>query len=146
MKIPSSYLREKLGSLLNAITYDDGEGFNGTVPVVASEGAESKYQIFIGSYSDASRSNKKEFAGRARQDIEVVEMDARSRRFTHVDAIGELAANDVHPTVGSNLLSNTDFSILIVGKPSVNHLSESSGDGSYINRLILSFDLLINEN
>lgn len=142
MKIPSSYLREKLGSLLNAITYDDGEGFNGTVPVVASEGAESKYQIFIGDYSDADRSNKHGFEANANQVIEVIAEQSTAAK-KHVDAIGELVTSAIHPTTQSDLLDGTGISINVIGRPSINHLVENSGEGSKIVRLILRYNLLI---
>lgn len=145
MKIPSSYLRQKLVTLLTGITYDDGEGFNALVPVVSTEGAESKYQIFIGDYSDSNRSNKQNFGSNATQVIEVIGEDITARK-KHVDAIGELVGNLIHPTMGSNLLSNTDFSILVVGKPSQNHLTEDSGSGTKIVRLLLRYSLLVNEN
>jgi hypothetical protein len=145
MKIPSSYLRETLGSLLDGLTYDDGRGFNDVVPVVASEGIESKYQIFIGSYSDSDRSNKQNFGSNSTQIIEVIGIDGDWRK-KEVDEIGELAANIIHPSQGSNILGNDDFSIMVVGKPSINHLTEDSGSGKKITRLILRYFLLIQEN
>lgn len=146
MKNPAPYLRETIGTLLDGnVTYNDDEDFNGVVPVVASEGAESKYQIFIGSYSDSDDSNKSGFGSNASQIVEVIgeQMTAAKQ---HVDAIGELVTNLIHPTTTSNLLSGTDFSVMVVGKPSINHLTENSGDGTKIVRLILRYHLLVHEN
>lgn len=148
MKIPSSYLREKIFSLLDgSVSYDDGEGFSGVVPVVSNEGPEGKYGIMIGEYSDANRSNKDNFGSNSTQLIEIIGFDD-SVKFTHVDAIGELVANIIHPTIGSNLLSNTDFSIMVVGKPSINYLNEDTGAGQWpkVNRLLLRYFLLTIEN
>lgn len=145
MKNPASYIRTAFGALLDGITYDDGEGFNGSVPVVASEGTEDKYQIFIGDYSDADRSNKHSFGGNATQVIEIV-AEQKTGAKKHVDAIGELATDIVQPTVQSDLLSNADFTVLVIGRPSINHLVENSGDGTKIVRLILRYNLLISQN
>lgn len=145
MKNPASHIRQKFGTLLDGITYDDGDGFNDTVPVVASEGLDSKYQIFIGDYSDADRSNKHNFGANASQVIEVIcEQDTAAKK--HVDAIGELVMNAIHPTTQSNTLSGTDFMISVVGRPSINHIIENSGSGTKIVRLILRYNLLINHN
>lgn len=146
MKIPSSYLRKKIGSLLDgSVTYDDGEGFNDLVPVVASEGVESKYQIFIGDYSDADRSNAHVFGANATQVIEIVETDAPVRRFSNVDAIGELVTALLMPSPQGAVMNGTDFHI-VVNRPSVNHISEPSGTGKIINRLLLRYSLLIHHN
>lgn len=146
MKNPAPYLRKKIGDLIDTnVTYDDGEGFNDVVPVVASEGMDSKYQIFIGDYSDADRSNAHVFGSNASQLIEIVgEQDTAQKK--HVDAIGELVMNIIHPTTQSNLLSGTDFMISVVGRPSINHLVENSGDGTKIVRLFLRYNLLIYHN
>jgi hypothetical protein len=146
MKIPSSYLREKIASLIDGnVSYDDGEGFNDVVPVVSSDGVESKYQIFIGEYSDASGRNADINEASARQFVEIIEMDAPVKKFTHVDAIGEMVTDIIMPTTQSALLNGTDFHI-IVNRPSVRHLSEETGDKKITNRLILGYDFLIHHN
>lgn len=146
MKNPASYIRKKLGDLIDTnVSYNDGDGFNDVVPVVASEGVDSKYQIFIGDYSDADRSNKHNFGANATQVIEIVGEQATAQK-KHVDAIGELVMNVIHPTTQSSLLSGTDFMVMVVGKPSLNHLVENSGDGTKIVRLLMRYNLLINHN
>lgn len=146
MKNPAPYLRKKIGDLINTnVTYNDGEGFNTVVPVVASEGMDSKYQIFIGDYSDADRSNKHVFGANATQLIEIVG-EQNTAQKKHVDLIGEAVMNIIHPTTRSNLLSGTDFSIMVVGKPSLYHLVENSGDGTKIVRLFMRYNLLIHHN
>lgn len=145
MKNPASYIRKKFGDLLGTITYNDGEGFNGTVPVIASEGGDTKYEIFIGDYSDADRSNKHNFGANATQVIEIVAEQSTAQK-KHVDAIGELAMNNIHPTTQSSLLSGTDYMVSVVGRPSINHIVENSGSGTKIVRLILRYELIINHN
>jgi hypothetical protein len=149
MKIIPRYLSQKLFTLLNGnVIYDDSEGYNRAVPVVeAGSGATSEqYQIIIADYSDADRSNKHEFAGNASQLIEIVSERSEDSSRIHVDTIGEAVTNLIHPTVTSNILSNTDFSICVQGRPSVNYLTEDSGSGTQIVRLLLRYNLLINEN
>lgn len=148
MKNPAPYLRKTIFTLLSGnITYNDGKGFNGVVDVVESGSGTVgvRYQIFIGEYSDSDRSNKQTFGANASQLIEVVAEQNDSVK-KYVDEIGELVMNLIKPTTTSNLLSGTDFTILVKGKPSQNHIIEDSGDGSKIVRLLLRYSLLTNEN
>jgi hypothetical protein len=147
MKIITRYLRPKLYTLLSGnVSFNDSKGYNQIVDVYENEGVFGlRYQILIRDYSDADRSNKHEFGSNASQLIEIVaEQNDAVRKY--VDIIGELVTNLIHPTVGSNLLSNTDFSILVQGRPSMNYLTEDSGSGTKIVRLLLRYNLLINEN
>lgn len=142
MRIPSSYLRQTLVTLLTGnVTYNDGEGFSGVVPVVATDGVESKYQIFIHDYSDTTVNNKHVNAANGIQTIEVFEMNAVSKRYKNVDAIGEMVTDLILPTS----LKGTDFNV-IVYRPSIQHLAEQNGDGTYVNRLLLQYNLLISHN
>lgn len=142
MKNPASYLKKKLFAILNtAVTYN--------ATVVPAFGNDQEHddplQIVIGEYSDADSSNKHNFAGNATQVIEVVSVQNDGSTKT-VDEVGELVMNVIHPTVRSQLLSGTDFQVVIRGKPSVNHLIEPSGSGQKIVRLILRYNLLIIDN
>jgi hypothetical protein len=148
MKNPAPYLRKTIFALLSGnVTYNDGKGFNGVVDVVESGSGTvgATYQIFIGEYSDNDRSNKHNFGANASQLIEVVAEQSDSAK-KHVDAIGELVMNLIKPTTTSKLLSGTDFTIMVIGKPSQNYITENSGDGSFIVRLLLRYSLLVNEN
>jgi hypothetical protein len=141
MKNPAPYLRRTLFSLLDGnVSYESA-----VVPVYEGEGEVVARQIIIGDYSDADRSNKQNFGANGSQIIEVV-CEQPTGIKKHADAIGELVMNLIKPTTTSNLLSNTDFSILIKGKPSQNHIIEDSGSGTKIVRLLLRYSLLTNEN
>jgi hypothetical protein len=142
MRNPAPYLRKTLFTLLDGnVTYDGA-----TVPVVESgSGDLVPYQIFIGEYSDGDRSNKHGFEADASQVVEVVGEQGTAVK-KHVDEIGDLVMNIIHPTTQSNLLSSTDFNVCVQGRPSINHVIENSGDGTYIVRLILRYNLLIGHN
>lgn len=132
MNMIDSYLRSKLVSLLAGnVPYNDGNGFNGIVPV--REGGngdiENDYEIFIGEYSDGGISGTKQtFGSNASQLIEVVARNATTKK--HASAILGLVANIIHPTPSSNILSGGGFDILIIGKPSFNSLPHENGDGT----------------
>lgn len=147
MKNPAPYLRKTLFSLLDGnVSYDDGKGFNQAVSVYeGGSGDDERYQIFIGEYSDADRSNKNTFGANATQVIEITGNQVDSAK-KHVDAIGDIVMNLIHPTTQSDLLNGTDFSVTVVGRPSINHLPEDSGSGSKIVRLLLRYNLLINHS
>jgi hypothetical protein len=143
MKNPAPYLRRKILALLDGnVSYDGAD-----VDVVESgSGSEGiGYQIFIGEYSDADSSNKHTFGANATQVIEAVSEQNDSTKKA-VDAIGELVMNLIHPTTQSDLLSGTDFKVIVVGRPSINHLVEDSGSGTTIVRLLLRYNLLITHN
>jgi hypothetical protein len=147
MKNPAPYLRRTIFSLLDGnVTYNDGKGFNGTVEVVesGSGSANARYQIFIADYSDADRSNKQNFGANASQLIEVVAEQHDSVK-KHVDAIGELVNDLILPTTQTKNLNGSDFQI-IVNRPSINHIIESSGSGQQIVRLLLRYNLFISHN
>lgn len=147
MKNPAPYLRKTLFTLLSGnVTYDDGKGFNQAVDVVESgSGTEGvRYQIFLGDYSDADRSNKHTFAANATQVIEVVAEQNDSVK-KYVDEIGELVNDLILPTTHAKNLNGSDFQV-IVNRPSINHIVEDSGDGTKIVRLLLRYSLLINHN
>jgi hypothetical protein len=110
-----------------------------------NEGEVLPRQIIIGEYSDADRSNKNDFGSNSTQVIEVVcEQNDAVRKYA--DEIGELVSNLIHPNTTSALLNGSDFSVMVVGKPSINYITENSGSGTKIVRLILRYSLLINEN
>lgn len=142
MKNPAPYLRRTLFALLNGnVTYDSN-----VIPVYENdEDHDDALQIVIGEYSDADMSNKDNFQARGSQVLEVVSFQTTGAKKV-VDAVGELVMDEIHPTTKSDTLSGVDFQVMIQGKPSQNHLIEDSGNGIKIVRLILRFNLLINQN
>ena len=140
MKNPAPYLRKTLLTLLNGNVSYESE----VIPVFEGEGEVLPRQIIIGEYSDADRSNSHEWGANASQVIEVIcEQDTAIRK--HVDAIGELVSNIIHPAPTSNALNGSDFHI-IVNRTSINHITEESGSGTKIVRLIMRYNLIIYHN
>lgn len=137
---PAPYLREKIFALLNnAVSYNSSN-----VPVYENEGKEGlPVQIIIGDYSDASAGTKQNFGSQARQVIQIISEQATSARKT-VDIIGEQVMSIISPTPQGDALDGPDFDVCIQGKPSIGHITEDSGSKSKIVRLIISYDLLIN--
>jgi hypothetical protein len=143
MKNPAPYIRKKLFALLNnAVTYESA-----AVPVYENEGQASiAAQILIKEYSDASKNNKHFFGANARQIIEVV-TERNDSVTKHVDAIAEMVMDLIQPSPREGaIVSDDDFNVMIVGKPSMNLLTEDSGSGTKIVRRILTYNLLINHN
>lgn len=137
---PAPYLREKIFTLLNGnVTY-----LGDPIPVYENEGVNTERQIIIGDYSDDSRGSKDAFGATASQVIEVVSEQHDAVR-KHVDAIGDLVNNILMPDPGSNTLSGADF-LIVMKRPSINHITEGSGSGKRIVRLILRYNLLISHN
>lgn len=142
MRNPAPYLRQKIGDVLDTnVVYNSA-----VIPVYGNdEDHDDPLQIVIGEYSDADASNKENFQCRGSQVIEVISFQSTGAKKT-VDAVGELAMDLIHPTTKSEVLSGTDFQVLVVGKPSQNHLIEQDASGGKIVRLILRYNLLININ
>lgn len=141
MKNPAPYLRRTLFTLLNGnVSYNAAN-----VPVYENdEDHDDALQIVIGEYADADNSNKENFQARGSQVIEIVSFQSTGAKKT-VDAVGELVMDLILPTTRAKNLDGDDFSV-IVNRPSLNHLTEDAGNGLKIVRLILRFNLLINEN
>jgi hypothetical protein len=146
MKNPAPHIRKAIyAALLGNTTYNDGEGYNTTVPVYENQGTEEQYQILIGEYSDADRSTKNNFGATGRQVIEIVSERQDSVR-KHVDAIGDIVMSVLKPTIrDTEVLSDSEFQIMIKGKPDLRHLTEDSGEGSKIVRLLITMNLLTTE-
>jgi hypothetical protein len=142
MKNPAPYLRQKIGDVLDTnVVYNSA-----VIPVYGNdEDHDDPLQIVIGEYSDADASNKENFQCRGSQVIEVISFQSTGAKKT-VDAVGELVMDLIHPTTKSEVLSGTDFQVLVVGKPSQNHLIEQDASGGKIVRLILRYNFLININ
>lgn len=139
---PAPDIRKRIYELLNGtISY-------GSQPVPVYEGEDSPvlpYKILIGDYTDADASNKNKFGALATQTIEVVAEQPTGIK-KNVDAIGKLVGELIHPTNRSQLLSIPELTVIVLGKPNTSHLIEDSGEGQMIVRLILRYNLLINEN
>jgi hypothetical protein len=142
MRNPAPYLRQTIGDVLDTnVVYNSA-----TIPVYGNdEDHDDPLQIVIGEYSDADASNKENFQARGSQVIEVISFQSTGAKKT-VDAVGELVMDLIHPTTKSEVLSGVDFQVLVIGKPSQNHLIEQDASGGKIVRLILRYNLLININ
>jgi hypothetical protein len=142
MRNPAPYLRQKIGDVLDTnVVYNSA-----VIPVYGNdEDHDDPLQIVIGEYSDADASNKENFQARGSQVIEVISFQSTGAKKT-VDAVGELVMDLIHPTTKSEVLSGGDFQVLVVGKPSQNHLIEQDASDGKIVRLILRYNLLININ
>jgi hypothetical protein len=139
---PAPHIRRKLFELLNNQINYNGQA----VPVYEGEGSNAvPIQILIADYTDVDESNKYNFGGRCDQIVEVVSDQPKAFRKS-VDDVGEMVMRVVQPTVKSDLLSSDDFSVMIVGRPSLRHLTEEGENGSKIVRLIMRYSLLIHSN
>lgn len=141
MKNPAPYLRTKIGTLISGnVTYNSVE-----VPIYGNdEDHDDELQIVIGTFTEADTSTKARFSSVGYQEIEIVSWQMTGAKSI-VDGIGEQVMNIIHPTVTSELLTGTDFQIIIRGKPTANYPPMESQDGSKIVRLIQRYHLFINE-
>jgi hypothetical protein len=139
MKNPAPYIREQLVNLLdNAITYDGAQ-----VPCYEGQGEVTKYQILIREQSMNERDDRHSFNDEFSQLIEVVSEQATNIR-RHVDAIGAQVLAILKPdTFTSGLADSADFQVMSVKRVSQSYLDEQSGEGTYINRLLLRYNFLI---
>jgi hypothetical protein len=139
MKNPAPYIREQLVNLLdNAITYDGAQ-----VPCYEGQGEVTKYQILIREQSMNERDDRHSFNDEFSQLIEVVSEQATSLH-KHVDAIGSQVMDLMKPdTFTKGIADSADFQLLHVKRTSQGYMDEQSGEGTYINRLILRYNFLI---
>ncbi len=141
MKNPSPYIRSQLVTLLNGVINYDSQ----SVPCYEGEGEDVKYQIFLAEQNVAEKDTKHSFNSEFEQVIEVTSEQHTNLR-KHVDIIGGEVMNLLKPTpTTKGVLSNTDFQITHLRKVSQNYLTENSGEGKYINRLILRYQIKITE-
>lgn len=141
MKNPAPYLKIKIGDLIDGnATYNSAP-----VPVYGNdEDHDDPLQIVIGYFTEADVPNKHGFMSVGYQEIEIISYQATAAKKI-VDDLGEQVMNLIHPTVTSDLLSGTDFQIVVRGKPTPNYPPTESKDGSKIVRLIQRYHLFINE-
>lgn len=138
---PAPEIRKKLFALLDGnISYDGG-----VIPVYEGEDTPIlPYKIILGDYSDSGKPNKHGFQSEASQVIEIISEQATGMK-KHVDAIGQLVCNLIHPSPRSTQWSTTDLTIVMQGKPGLRHLIEDSGDNKRIVRLIMRYNIIIIE-
>lgn len=142
MKNPANYIRQQLIALLDeTITYDSID-----VPCYSGNGEVTKYQILL---KDLTRpqdlDNRDSFAGRWEQQIEVISEQVDNVR-KHVNNIGEEVMEILRPTPRTTgIASNADFQIGSVKSGSPTYIDEQSGEGTFINRLILRVSFLITQ-
>ena len=141
MKIPSQYIRRRLKELLhNQITYEGS-----AVPVYENDGVDGMpVQILIADYSDTSASTWDYFGGNARQVIEVMSFQPTAMRKI-VDDVGSVLTAIMQPDTKTDTLSGDEFQVHILGRPDITYLTENSGRGNKIVRLILTYRLRVIE-
>lgn len=139
MNNPSPYVRQQLAALLNeSIAYDGVQ-----VPCYEGQGETVTYQILIGETSARKAGTKNSRAWQMEQVIEVVSEQQTNLR-KHVDAIGESVMALINPTMlTQGINSGAVWDVGTIVEPSINYLDESSGEGSFINRLFLRYNFLI---
>jgi hypothetical protein len=140
MKNPAPHLRKKIFTLLNTNVVYKGE----TILVREGEGEITRNQIIIGGYSDTGQDAKGCVIKRAVQDVEIVTIkdDAASKDS---DAITEIVLNLLSPTVESDLLSDSDFQVMLTAAPSLLPIRETSVDGKRVVRRVIRYNLLLDE-
>jgi hypothetical protein len=141
MKNPASYIRQQLRVLLHeTITYDSVD-----VPCYEGQGEVEKYQILLQSAFNQERGYRDAFVDHFEQVIEVVsEQDTSLHK--HVDQIAGEVMDKIQPTTNTHgLSSNNDFQIGRAKLLSQNYRDEPSGEGTFINRLILRYQFIIVE-
>lgn len=139
MRNPSPYIREQLHSLLNETIVYNGK----SVPAFEGQGEGVDYQVLIGETSARKQGTKNSRAWQMEQVIEVVsEQETNLRK--HVDAIGEEVMQKMNPTMlTAGIADSAVWQVGTIPEPSINYLDEPSGDGKFINRLILRYNFLI---
>jgi hypothetical protein len=141
MKNPAPYIREQLTALLHeTITY------NGVpVPCYSGNGEITPYQILLRDQSSTDERRRDAFNEKFEQVIEVVSEQETSLQ-KHIDAIGAQVMAILKPTPQTKgLADSVDYKIIAFKKLSQNYVTEESGEGTYINRLILRYSFFITQ-
>lgn len=140
MKNPAPYIRQKLVDLLSTITYNDK-----AVPVHATQGEVLPYQIYLGDTTDTPIDNRDGFTGRWEQVIEVISEGPNSVH-RHVDSIAESILITLKPSPRASPFTGNDvFQIGAVKKEGQRYRDEPSGEGTFINRLIIRISFLVTQ-
>ena len=141
MKNPASYIREKLVILLNdTITYNGA-----VVSCYSGNGEVTAYQILIRDATDTNLSTRDSFSGRWTQVIEVIS-EQETSLHKHVDAIGNSVLSVLIPSPKiSPLNGNSDFQIGVIRKEGQRYMDETSGEGTFINRLLITISFIITQ-
>ena len=140
MKNPAPRLRKKIASLLVGNVVYNSE----TILVREGEGEIVQNQIIIGGYSDTGVEAKGCIIKNAVQEVEVVTIkdDPASK---DCDAITEIVLNLLSPTLESDLLSDSDFQVVLTAAPSLLPIREQSVNGQRVVRRVIRYDLLVDE-
>lgn len=140
MKNPAPRLRKRIYALLNGNVVYNTEN----ILVREGEGEIVQNQIIIGGYSDNGVPAKGCIVKNAVQDVEVVTIkdDAASKDS---DAITELVLNLISPTIESDLLSDSDFQVMLTAAPSLLPIREQSVSGQRVVRRVIRYHLLVDE-
>ena len=140
MKNPAPWLRKRIFALLSGNVIYNTE----TLLVREGEGEVVRNQIIIGGYSDNGVEVKGCIIKNAVQDIEVVTIkdDGSSK---DADAITEIVLNLISPTLETDLLSDSDFQVLIPVARSLLPIREQSVDGKRVVRRVIRYSFLLDE-
>jgi hypothetical protein len=140
MKNPAPRLRKRIYALLNGNVVYNTE----TILVQEGEGEVTRNQIIIRGYSDSGVEAKGCIVKNAVQDIEIVTVkdDPASKDS---DAITEIVLNLLSPTLESDLLSDSDFQVMLRVAPSLLPIREQSVSGKRVVRRVIRYYLLIDE-
>ncbi len=138
MKSAAPYIREKLVTVLNdTVTYEGA-----AVPAYTGQGEVRDYQILIRDPRQTDISTRDSFNGRWEVEIEIVS-EQTTNLTRHIDAIGAGVMNLMKPAPKtSSLTGNHEFEIAAVKMEGFRYLDEQSGEGTFINRLILRYTFL----
>jgi hypothetical protein len=140
MKNPAPRLRKRIYALLNGNVVYNTEN----ILVQEGEGEVTRNQIIIRGYSDSGVEAKGCIVKNAVQDIEIVTVkdDPASKDS---DAITEIVLNLLSPTLESDLLSDSDFQVMLRVAPSLLPIREQSVSGKRVVRRVIRYYLLIDE-
>lgn len=142
MKNVAPYIRTQLATLLNnTITYDAQ-----LIPAYSGEGEVRAYQIIIASQNGNPDNNYRDaFVNGFEQVIEIVSEQANNTN-SHVDAIGEQVMLKIKPAPNTTgLADSASFKVLRATLIGQTYLSEPSGEGTNINRLILRYSFQLSQ-
>lgn len=122
------------------ITYDTID-----VPCYSGDGEVTAYQILVRNPTHIDKPIRGSFVGRWEIELEVIS-EQRNNQTKHIDVIGGEVMHILKPTPNTSpLTGNEEFQISGVRLAGHRYIYEESGEGSYINRLLLRLSFLITQ-
>jgi hypothetical protein len=134
MKNPAPYIRENLVTLLDSVITYDGV----LIPAYEGQGEVTKYQILLREQTMSEQNDRHSFNDQFEQLIEVIS-EQETSLHKHIDAIGAEVMN----ILASGIPGSADFQLINARRVSQSYIDEESGEGTYINRLLLRYNFLI---